>query len=171
MTKVKLFIQTHKRWLIIAAAVLLVISGYAYYRHMAKEEPYNLEREMRSMSRYLGDKGTIVDVDVTTLDKFFKSVDNVKYRLRGMVTDYKEKPSLFYENKKRYTCDLLCSNDMRVSVYFKDDEGVADGEYVEIVGELLTIGMGSSDRTCFSIYDASIVERGASVRERVESEH
>lgn len=171
MTKVKLFIQTHKRWLIIAAAVLLVISGWAYYRHMAKEELYNLEREMRSMSRYLGDKGTIVDVDVTTLDELFKSVDNVKYRLRGMVTDYKEEPNLFFESKIMYTCYLLCSNDMRVSVYFKDDEGVADGEYVEIVGELLSIGKGYSNTTGFSITNASIVERGASVRERVESEH
>lgn len=151
---------------VILAAV--VVAGMAGCAAKTQAEPYELRNEMLDMSRHLDNKSNIVDIDVPTLSKFFEAVYGTKYRLRGMVTNYKAEVNFL--GNYTVSCDLLC-DDMTVSVYFNNGESASDGEYVEVVGELLGIGYGGySNAASFALNFASIVERGASVRERIEQD-
>ena len=146
--------------------VLLMLTGCAA---KADAELYNLQSEMNNMSRYLGNENSVVDVDISTLNEFFGDVDTAAYRLRGMVTDFREETiDGILDDYSMNACDLVCV-DLPVSVYFADGESATNGEYIEIVGELFTLdGDNLLDNASFSIREAHIVERGASVREQIE---
>lgn len=154
-----------KRIIVVILAMVILLAGCAAQPAM---EPYDIRSEMYDMSRQLGDKSNIVDIDIATLSDFFASIEATKYRLRGMVTEYKAEKNFL--GNYMVSCYLLC-DDITVSVVFADSESTSDGEYIEIVGELLGTGYGGySNRASFAIGAASIVERGASVRERIEQD-
>jgi len=130
---------------------------------IAETEPYDIQTEMQDMSGYI-ESQEVLDIDVAAISDFFASFNSADYRLRGMVTEYGE------NSNGSIGCKLLCGN-RPVTVYFDDGETTSNGEYIEIVGELLTINNADwEDAANISINFAHIVERGASVREQIEQE-
>lgn len=131
-----------------------------------KETDYDLGSSMSEMTDSIKNENKIMDIDAKTLSSFFAAIDDAKFRIRGMVTDYAEKNIIGLDSKN---CKLVCDG-LVVDVYFNEDQEVANGEYIEVVGELLTISGEIGDGAAFSLNFSNVVERGASVRERIEGE-
>ncbi len=147
--------------------VLLILSGCAA---QTDAEPYDIRKEMSDMSEYIESK-EVFDVDVAAISDFFASFNNTDYRLRGMVTEYEEYKDMFGNNQVK--CEIVCGN-RPVSVFLDGGELTSNGEYIEVVGKLLSISNSdwgenvSQYPANIAISFAHIVERGASVREQIE---
>lgn len=155
-----------------AALAVVIAVGLAGCAAETDAGSYNLQDEMHDMSMYLSDESNIVDVDIKVLNDFMGSVEKTNYRLRGMVTDYEEE---LYQgalgDSMARTCSLICDS-LTVHVMFADGETAKNGEYIEVVGKpfALKYDKYADDRTQFSLIGCAIVERGASVRGRIEQE-
>ena len=124
---------------------------------------YDLQTEMQDMSGYI-ETQKVLDINVAVISDFFASFNSTDYRLRGMVTEYGP------DSNGNIGCKLLCDN-RPVTVYFDDGETTENGEYIEIVGDLLTISNSDwEDAANISINSAHILERGESVHEQIEQE-
>lgn len=151
-----------KRFICFALACIIVIMFGA----CTKADEYSLETGMRQMEKYFASQENIVEVDVVTFSSFCDSFNSTKFRLRGMVTESKSLTNGF--TGSNYISFCLITDGMSVSVFLEDGEIVRDGEYVEVVGNLLQFGNESEKRAGCSIHNATVVERGSSVRERIE---
>ena len=132
----------------------------------------SVEELMKEFPSSVDNEHKIIDVDINTLDNFCKTINTMKVRLRGMVTEYKSEPNPYMPSLITTSCKLVCG-DKVVSVRFEsEDEQTKDGEYVEIVGELKIEDYVSSFKQdiYFDIDNAEIIDRGSAVKEQCESE-
>jgi hypothetical protein len=152
--------------LIVVVAALFILTGCSA---ATGTEPYDFQHEAFRMKQYFNDNDNIVDEDVSTLSDFLGSIDGAKYRVRGMVSDCTENEN--FVSGDRYLMFYLVS-DIKVSVLLESGQVATDGEYIEVVGELLDIQNETipmmKDHANFTLHNAKVVERGASVRERIE---
>lgn len=128
-----------------------------------------VEEVMQAFSICVKQNENSVDVDADTLHDFWDTCASMKIRLPGMVTEVDKSGSTLFPYITHLSCKLVCG-EKEVSVFFEDkNESIAEGEYIEIVGNLLSLHDGWSKNASFSINDAQIVERGKSVREQLEN--
>lgn len=100
--------------------------------------------------------GGILEVDYYGLDKLSKEMRETQFRICGVLTEVKESSGLI-----GCSAQLVVGNN-EVHIYFADNQVPVEGEYVEVVGELLS-------PLTVSLTDCRITERGDSVRERIKN--
>lgn len=157
-----------KRFVVLVLVGLMVF-GCVGCSEEQEEKTYDLALGMREMTTSLNNENQVADVDLEALNRFCDALHNTKFRVRGMVTEYE------ITQMGSKSCQIVCG-EFKVHTFLSDDEDSTDGEYIEVIGGILTMdeyeGYGSPPyRASFVLHNASIVERGASVRERIESEN
>lgn len=100
----------------------------------------------------------IVDIGAEELDKFMTELDKITFRVCGMATDVETYQD--YLNDRTVMRCSLTDGKTEISVYFKDIQSITNGEYIEVLGELL--GSGSA------LNNATISDRGKSVEEKLD---
>ena len=160
-----------KKLLIIMLAIIM-LSMCACSDSTVEANVPSVEELMKEFPSRVDNEHKIVDVDINTLDNFCETINTMKVRLRGMITEYKREPNLFNPSLIMTSCKLVCG-DKVVSVSFEsENEQAKDGEYVEIVGELKIkdyVSIYKQD-IYFDIDNAEIIDRGSAVKAQCEVE-
>lgn len=117
----------------------------------SKEETsiYSLIEEYGNFS-----DGGIVDADIRTIKSLDEKMQDVQYRVLGILSDVDLDHNEFFDIAD------LSNGEFTIRAYFEKDSKIIEGEYVEVVGHFQSGYLGDGH-----LYNCVVVERGASVRE------
>lgn len=156
--------RKYLRWLIplLVCAIVVSVSVWGYIDHTrpdAKEDDVCDIDDLIAAYRNIPNGG-ILDVDHDSLSRLGASMAETKYRVCGVLTDIEERTVLGL-----YQCSAhLVVGEEDIYIFLVEDQSPVDGEYVEVVGRILSPG------TRTSLTDCTITDRGSAVRDRLESE-
>lgn len=112
---------------------------------------------MIDIFRDANEHGGVIDTDAYYLETLQELICETKFRICGMVSKVNKDHSDYFITAYLYV------GEEEYYVYFTKDTEINDGEYVEVVGNLVV------ENGFHKLLDeATVVERGSSVKEKLD---